>query len=67
LLWEPRSRSRAWDSESPWLDCFCTLSATRNTRRDNVMEQWHYDPAADLDQALIERLRCYLCEPGMLI
>src|SRR5437773_468080 len=30
------------------------------------MEHWHYDPAADLDQALVERLRGFLCEPGML-
>jgi 1-acyl-sn-glycerol-3-phosphate acyltransferase len=31
------------------------------------MDQWHYDPAADLDQALIERLRGLLCEPGVLV
>src|SRR4051794_14065483 len=31
------------------------------------MEQWRYDPAADLDQALIERLRSFLCEPGLLV
>ena len=30
------------------------------------MEQWRYDPAADLDQALIERLRRVLCEPGLV-
>jgi 1-acyl-sn-glycerol-3-phosphate acyltransferase len=29
------------------------------------MEQWHYDPAADLDPALIERLRRFLCQPGL--
>lgn len=38
-----------------------------DTERGRVLEQWHYDPAADLDQALIERLRGYLCEPGMLV
>jgi 1-acyl-sn-glycerol-3-phosphate acyltransferase len=31
------------------------------------MEQWHYDPAADLDPALIEQLRRYLCAPGKLL
>lgn len=31
------------------------------------MEQWHYDPAADLDRALIERVRSSLCEPGILV
>src|SRR5207248_1224486 len=34
---------------------------------DGVMEQWHYDPAADLDQALVERLHHLRCEPGMLV
>jgi 1-acyl-sn-glycerol-3-phosphate acyltransferase len=31
------------------------------------MNQWHYDPTADLDQAMIERLRRFLCKPSMLI
>jgi 1-acyl-sn-glycerol-3-phosphate acyltransferase len=31
------------------------------------MEQWHYDPAVDLDQALIERLRSFLGEQGKLV
>jgi 1-acyl-sn-glycerol-3-phosphate acyltransferase len=31
------------------------------------MEQWHYDPAADLDEALRERLRGFLGEPGLLV
>jgi 1-acyl-sn-glycerol-3-phosphate acyltransferase len=29
-----------------------------------MMEQWHYDPEADLDPALRERLRATLCAPG---
>ena len=31
------------------------------------MEQWHYDPAADLDRELIERLRGFLGGPGLLV
>lgn len=31
------------------------------------MEQWHYDPAADLDQALLERLQGFLGKPGLLV
>src|SRR5436190_23945757 len=38
-----------------------------DTERGRVMEQWHYDPLADLDQSLSERLRGFLREPGMLV
>ncbi len=31
------------------------------------MKEWHYDPAADLDQAMIERLRGFWREPSMLV
>src|SRR5438270_625772 len=31
------------------------------------MEQWHYDPAIDLDQAMIEQLKSLRCKPGMLV
>jgi len=31
------------------------------------MEQWHFDPAADLDDALVERLRTLVCAPGRLV
>ena len=31
------------------------------------MEQWHYDPAADLDQTQIERLRDFPREPNMVV
>ncbi len=31
------------------------------------MEVWHYDPVADLDQQLIERLRHFPREPDMLV
>jgi 1-acyl-sn-glycerol-3-phosphate acyltransferase len=31
------------------------------------MEQWHYDPAADLDPAQIEQLRSFLRAPGLLV
>jgi 1-acyl-sn-glycerol-3-phosphate acyltransferase len=30
-------------------------------------QQWHYEPVADLDQPLIERLRCFPREPDMLV
>ncbi len=29
------------------------------------MEQWHYDPAADLDRAMVERLRSLSCRPDL--
>jgi 1-acyl-sn-glycerol-3-phosphate acyltransferase len=31
------------------------------------MEQWHYDPAEDLDEALMEQLRGFPYEPDMLV
>jgi 1-acyl-sn-glycerol-3-phosphate acyltransferase len=31
------------------------------------MEHWHYDPAADLDPEVIERLRGLVGEPGVLV
>jgi 1-acyl-sn-glycerol-3-phosphate acyltransferase len=31
------------------------------------MDSWHYDPAADLEQPLIERLRCFPRQPDMLV
>lgn len=31
------------------------------------MEEWHYDPEADLDPALVERVRARLCAPGPLV
>ena len=31
------------------------------------MEQWHYDPADDLDPALMERLQGFPRQPGMLV
>ena len=31
------------------------------------MDQWHYDPAADLDEALLQRLRGFRCEPDLLV
>ena len=31
------------------------------------MEQWHYDPAADFDQAQMERLRDFPSAPGVLV
>ena len=31
------------------------------------MEQWHYDPAADLDPMHVERLRRFPRQPGMLV
>jgi 1-acyl-sn-glycerol-3-phosphate acyltransferase len=37
------------------------------SERGTAMQQWHYDPAADLDPALLERLRGFLCRPGLLI
>src|SRR5262249_4217108 len=31
------------------------------------MDPWHYDPAGDLDQSLIERLRHFPRQPDMLV
>ena len=31
------------------------------------MEQWHYDPAADLGPAQVERLRGYPRAPGLVV
>lgn len=31
------------------------------------MEQWHYDPAAELDPAEIDRLQGLLCKPSLLV
>jgi 1-acyl-sn-glycerol-3-phosphate acyltransferase len=31
------------------------------------MDEWHYDPAADLDEALLEQLRRWRREPGKLL
>src|SRR4051812_30626722 len=31
------------------------------------MEQWHYDPEADLDPMQVERLRGFLREPNLLV
>jgi 1-acyl-sn-glycerol-3-phosphate acyltransferase len=32
-----------------------------------MMDQWHYDPAVDLDQALVERIRSFSCAPDSLV
>jgi 1-acyl-sn-glycerol-3-phosphate acyltransferase len=34
---------------------------------DTVMEPWQYDPARDLDQPMLERLRRFPREPDMLV
>jgi 1-acyl-sn-glycerol-3-phosphate acyltransferase len=31
------------------------------------MDEWHYDPARDLDKTLIDRLKCFPREPDMLV
>src|SRR5207249_12187162 len=36
-------------------------------RRGRAMEQWHYDPAADLPRAQVERLRGYPRAPGLVV
>ena len=32
-----------------------------------MMEQWHYDPSADLDQARMEKLRRLSRGPGFVV